>query len=298
MKSKEIIVVIGWGRMGITHAAILGGLYPERFEYQVVEPDKKVRKILTNSLGYDCFASIDEADVNGSHVLITTPPSVHERLVKKCIDSGAQSVFVEKPFGLFDNRVENDSRISVGYVLRFSEVTQTLKKIILEEGCREISLDYSSNTLVKKPKGWRNGQYGGVLNEMGSHLIDMILYLLDGENIQIDSKYTESVISDVDDIVSFEGKCGSSLVSLSLNWVNKDYRKPVWSGTLVTEKRVIKFDQQSLGIGFDPIEVDYYVRGRDFSLQMSHFIEGDTSIFCNSIQANHVHDVITCIKYN
>lgn len=284
--------------MGLTHASILGGLYPGKFDYQVVEPDNKVRKILSNSLGYECFSSIEEADVNGSLVLITTPPSVHATLVKKSIDSCAKSIFVEKPFGLFDNRVENDPRINVGYVLRFSEVTQTLKKVIMEEGCRELSLDYSSNTLQKKPKGWRNGQYGGVLNEMGSHLIDMILYLLDGEQIQIDSKHTESVISDVDDIVSFEGKCGGSLVSLSLNWTNKNYRKPVWSGKLITEKREIEFDQQSLSIGFDPIEVDYYVRGRDFSLQMSHFIEGDDSIFCDSIQANRVHDVITSIKHS
>ena len=292
----EKLIIVGWGRMGVTHAAILGGLYPERFHYQVVEPDKKIRKILAKTLGYECFASIDEVNLSGARVLITTPPAIHPMLVKKCLDEGAHNVFVEKPFGLFDNRVDNDSRIRVGYALRFSEVAQTLKKIILEEGCRELSLDYSSNTLVKKPSGWRNGPHGGVLNEMGSHLIDMILYLTCGDQIHIDSKHSESVISDVDDKVSFEGKCGSTSVSLSLNWVNKNYRKPTWSGRLVTEKREITFDQQSLSIGFDPMAVDYYVRGRDFSLQMNHFVEDDTSIFCDSIQANRVHDVITNIK--
>jgi len=292
----EKLIIVGWGRMGITHAAILGGLYPERFHYQVIEPDKKIRKILSKSLGYECFSSIDEVNLIGARVLVTTPPAIHPMLVKKCLDQGVHSLFVEKPFGLFDNRVDNDSRISVGYALRFSEVTQTLKKIILEEGCRELSLDFSSNTLVKKPTGWRNGPHGGVLNEMGSHLIDLILYLTGSETIHIDSKYSKSVISDVDDIISFEGKSGSTSLALSLNWVNKSYRKPVWSGKLVTTKREIIFDQQSLSIGFDTVAVDYYVRGRDFSLQMNHFVEGDTSIICDSIQANRVHDVITNIK--
>ncbi len=292
----EKVIIIGWGRMGITHASILGGLYPNRFHYQVIEPNKKIRRLLTKSLGYECYASVDEVNFDQANVIITTPPSIHSLLVSKSIAAGAKNIFVEKPFGIFDNRVKNDSKIKVGYVLRFSEIAQRLKQIISEEGCREFSLDYSSNTLEKKPSGWRNGPYGGVTNEMGSHLIDLILYLLDTDHIYVDSKHIESVVSDVDDIVSFKGRCGSTPVSLSLNWVNEEYRKPVWSGVLVTNKRTILFDQQSLSCGFVPIEVNYYVRGRDFSLQMSHFIEDDTSIFCDSIQANKVHDIISSLK--
>lgn len=292
----EKIVVVGWGRMGITHASIIGGLYPNRFHFQVVEPNSKIRRILKNTLGYECFASINDLDLFNARVLITTPPSYHSTLVKKCLDSGAHSVFVEKPFGLFDKRVTNDKRIYVGYVLRFSEITQKLKTIIREEGCQSLTLDYSSNTLTKKPNGWRNGEYGGVLNEMGSHLIDLILYLLDGINIEINTKKIESVVSDVDDIVNFEGKCASKPVSLSLNWTNNQYRKPVWSGKLVTSKREITFDQQSILTGYQQESIDYYVRGRDFSLQMMNFIDEGLSIHCDSIQANRVHDVITTIK--
>jgi len=294
---KEKIIVVGWGRMGITHTSILGGLYPGRFEFLIVEPDNRVRKIVKSTLGFACYKSIDEVLIDRARLIITTPPSAHSYLVEKAIEGGAHSMFVEKPFGLHDNRVGNNVNVYVGYVLRFSEVAQNLKKIITEEGCKELSLDYSSNTLSKKPQGWRNSAYGGVLNEMGSHLIDMILYLLGADNIQVKSKEISSVISDVDDIVSFSGKCGTTNVSLSLNWVNKEYRKPIWSGKLVTEKREITFDQQSLSIGFKPINVDYYVRGRDFSLQMKHFIEDNMSIFCNSIQANKVHDTISKIKF-
>ena len=81
-----------------------------------------------------------------------------------------------------------------------------------------------------------------------------------------------------------------------MNWVNSDYRKPVWSGFVQTLKRTVSFDQQSIDEGFEAASVDYYVRGRDFSLQMKHFVENDKSIICNSKEANSVHDVITKIK--
>jgi len=292
----EKIVIIGWGRMGITHTSIINGLYPGSFEFTLVEPNSKVSKMTQKTLGYSVVSDINEINVQDAVVLITTPPSIHSLLCDNVLSGGARSVFVEKPFGLFDKRVQDDSRISVGYVLRFSEVAQKLKELISEEGCLKISLDYSSHTLTKPPKGWRNSAYGGVLNEMGSHLIDLMLYLGGGQEFKVISSSIQSVISDVDDIVSVKGLLGDIEVELSLNWVNPDYRKPVWSGFLETSKQSIRFDQQSLDGGFESDSVDYYVRGRDFSLQMKHFIENDKSIICNSKQANSVHDVITKIK--
>jgi predicted dehydrogenase len=295
---KSKIVVVGWGRMGITHTAILGGLYPDGFDVQVVENNKIVRKVLSSTLGYTCFADINQVSFHNAKVLITTPPAFHSSLVKTAIENGAESVFVEKPFGLSASRVQDNDIISVGYVLRFSEIAQEIKRIIDQEGCLSLSLNYSSNTLTKKPKGWRNGLHGGVLNEMGSHLLDMMLYLLSGETIEILSQSQKSVISDVDDIISFTGSCGDSKVSLNLNWVDQNVRKPVWSGKLLTKEREIIFDMQSISSGYELCSVDYYVRGRDFSLQMKHFIEGNKNILCSSVQANRVHDFISKFKLN
>jgi predicted dehydrogenase len=296
MISKRNLVVIGWGRMGVTHTAIINGLYPKAFDFIIVEPNKIVSRITLKTLGYNIVSDLDEIVLADAIVLITTPPSVHSVLCENVLSRGARSVFVEKPFGLFDKRVNDDSRISAGYVLRFSEVVQKLKSLIQQEGCTKISLDYSSHTLTKPPKGWRNSEYGGVINEMGSHLIDLILYLGGGQEFKVLNSTIQSVISDVDDIVKVKGILGDMEVELSLNWVNPNYRKPVWSGFIETSKRTVRFDQQSVDGGFNVASVDYYVRGRDFSLQMKHFIENDKSIICNSKEANIVHDVITKIK--
>ena len=290
------VIIIGWGRMGVTHTSIVNGLYPNTFEFILVEPNSKVSMITRKTLGYRVVSDINEINVEDAIILITTPPFIHDSLCENVLTRGARSVFVEKPFGLFDKRVNDDPRISVGYVLRFSEVAQKLKSIIREEGCVKISLDYSSHTLTKPPKGWRNTEYGGVLNEMGSHLIDLMLYLGGDQEFKVLKSSIQSIISEVDDIVSVKGLLGKIEVELSLNWVNPDFRKPVWSGYVETSKETIRFDQQSIDGGFEAAPVDYYVRGRDFSLQMKHFIENDKSIICNSKEANSVHDVITKIK--
>lgn len=290
------IVVVGWGRMGVTHTSIISGLYPERFDFEVVEPNWKIRLLTKRTLGYRLFGDLQDVDLSGKTVLITTPPHTHESLCNQAIKGGARAIFVEKPFGLFDNRVSESTLITVGYVLRFTEVAQELKSIIQEEGCQRISLDYTSHTLTKRPKGWRNSVHGGVLNEMGSHLIDLLFYLLGNQDLEVSESQIQSVVSDVDDIVRVRGMLGESSVELNLNWVESSSRKPVWSGRLVTSEREVVFDQQSIEGGFKLSQVGYYVRGRDFSDQMKHFIEGDTSIRCDATQANKVHDAITKIK--
>jgi predicted dehydrogenase len=292
----EKLIIIGWGRMGITHASIINGLYPNKYDTIIVEPNRKVRLITRQTFGYKVVKDISDISLLNAKVLITTPPIMHKDLTDIALRCGANSVFVEKPFGLFDKRVSDDPRITIGYVLRFTEIAQELKNIISAEGCVRIQLDYSSHTLTKPPKGWRNSIHGGVLNEMGSHLIDLMLYLGGEHNFKIESSFVKSVISDVDDIVSVKGTLGNIKVELSLNWVNSNYRKPIWSGSIETNNRILQFDQQSIDGGFDAARVDYYVRGRDFSLQMKHFIENDKTIICDSLQANKVHDVIMKIK--
>ena len=290
------IIIIGWGRMGITHASIINGLYPAIFNFEIVETNLFIKKVTEKSFGYVVHRSTKTVDFRDALVLITTPPFFHEETVASAIKGGALSIFVEKPFGLHDKRVVDSSIISVGYVLRFTEVAQQLKKIVNLQGCNKIKLMYNSNTITAIPKGWRNTEYGGVLNEMGSHLIDLAFYISGNKSFEIVSSRFESVISNVDDKVIISAYLGSVEFELTLNWVNSGYRKPVWSGEIITNEGVVNFDQQSIDMGIDYSQVDYYVRGRDFSLQMKHFIELIPDIKATSKEANAVHDFIVAAK--
>ncbi len=293
---KQKIVIFGLGRMGITHASIIGGLYPDRFEFIVIEPNKLMGSIARSTLNLSVLNKLGNLDLKDSYVVVTSPPFFHSEIVDVCVSAGAKSIFVEKPFGLYDNRVICADNIRVGYVFRYNEVIQKLRKMVEADGCQRIKLVYNSNTLTSKPSGWRNGKYGGVLNEMGSHLIDLLFYITGRITFRITKYKSDSVISDVDDIVEIIGYVDDVEFSLHLNWVNIDSRKPVLTGELEINSQIIKFDQQSIDGGFEIAQVDYYVRGRDFSIQMEHFINNDMSICCSSDEANRVQDFIKFIK--
>ena len=158
-----------------------------------------------------------------------------------------------------------------------------MKENLNTKNILSISGEYLSNTIEKKPKGWRNGSYSGVLNEMGSHIIDLVNYILNETEFNLISSKSQSVISDVDDIVEaeFETKNGISFF-LSLNWIKKEIRKPIFKLEIIMktgEKFLI--DQQQIKIFNSKNKLDkiisvndltqtlpYYLRGVDFTNQM------------------------------
>ena len=113
---------------------------------------------------------------------------------------------------------------------------------------KSIHGQYLSNTIEKKPKGWRNSTYSGVLNEMGSHVIDLILYIIENDNMDVLFSKKESIVSDIDDIVEAKLKTSNDIsISMYFNWVKKDVRKPIF-GLEIEMKDGYKYsiDQQQI----------------------------------------------------
>ena len=142
---------------------------------------------------------------------------------------------------------------------------------------------YLSNTLVSKPVGWRNGEFSGVLNEVGSHVIDLIQYILGENQFEVIDVEKESVISDVDDIVRAKLKSKNNIfISLYFNWVKKDVRKPLFDLEIKMKNgETYSIDQQQIrylnsqGGLLNRISVTdlaetvpFYLRGIDFTKQM------------------------------
>jgi len=288
------LVIIGWGRMGITHSSILGGMAAVTIE--IVEHDPKIRKILSANFDYLVYSNISEVDMKGKYVVVSTPPAFHKDITESVLSRGAKRVFVEKPGGLSQQKLPVDDRIIVGYVLRYTEVAQLLREIVEDEGCLELSLDYSSHTVTSKTKGWRSESNSGLLEEVGCHMLDLMNYILCPSKVDIVSLKGERYFSKGYDMLKGHFVADKSVFKLSLNWSDPKRRKPFWHGELKTNKRTIKFDQQKLDIPFDINTVDYYVRGREFSNQMLHFINDDMSIGCSSRSSNNVHDLIQRIN--
>ena len=280
------ILIYGFGRMGLTHFGILKGLNPE-IKFTIVEPSKVLRKLLKQNIKADFYADDSTLKEGFDITLITTPPFIHLELVKNCINRGDDKVFVEKPFGGFtninDNSFYDSKNIYIGYVLRFNPCIQWVKSNINQENILSISGQYLSNTLVSKPSGWRNGKFSGVLNEVGSHVIDLIQYISGETQFEVLEVEKKSVVSDIDDIVRAKLKSKNNIfISLYFNWVKKDVRKPMFDleikmkngETYSIDQQQIKYLNSEGGlinrIGVTDIAetVPFYLRGVDFTKQM------------------------------
>jgi predicted dehydrogenase len=300
------ILIYGFGRMGLTHFSILNGLN-SKLEFSVIEPNKLLRRILNKNIKAKFYSDDSYLKEPFDITLITTPPSIHLQLLEKSIKRGDKKIFIEKPFGGYTNinfdNINVDKNIYIGYVLRFNPCIQWVKSNINSLEIKSIHGQYLSNTIEKKPKGWRNGPFSGVLNEMGSHVIDLIQYIVGNDQMEVVSSKKESIISDIDDIVEATLKTENDVsVSLYFNWVKKDVRKPVF-GIEIEMKDGNKYsiDQQQVN-KYNPngdfIEkvtvtdlakaVPFYLRGIDFTDQILDLL-GEQKIMANVNEALDVN---------
>lgn len=303
------ILIYGFGRMGLTHYSILKGLNPE-ISFSVIEPNKMLRALLKKNIDAKFYADDENLLEAFDITLITAPPSMHLGLLEKSLQRGDRRVFVEKPFGGYTNtsmvNLSEYSHIYIGYVLRFNPCIQWVKRNIKPKDVKSIHGEYLSNTIEKKPKGWRNGPFSGVLNEMGSHVIDLIQYIIGDDSMEISSSKKQSIISDIDDIVEAELLTTNNIsISMYFNWVKKEVRKPVFSIDIsmkdghkysVDPQRIIKYSEDGqlvakLSITDMAKAVPFYLRGVDFTEQMMDLL-GEQKIMANVKDAVSVNTLM------
>lgn len=280
--------------MGLTHYAILNQLI-ENADFVFVDPDKKVNFFAKRNLSAKIVSSDKNLNQSFDFALVCTPPMFHISILNDCLSNKIPNIFVEKPFGgvnddfsILDNSTQC---ISVGYVLRFNPIVQWVKEFIVIEKIEKVEGYYFSNTIEKKPKGWRNGLYSGVTNEVGAHILDLCIYLFGLSDPNIIFKQSDSVISDVDDILIADLEDKTIKYHFHFDWVNKEYRKPVFKFVItMKDGTIIRFDQQKVELFNDnnllkkislvdiAQKVPFYLRGVEFTNQMQDFIGSKNTI--------------------
>jgi predicted dehydrogenase len=289
------VLIYGLGRMGLTHYSILNQLI-ENADVVFVEPDKKLNFFAKWNLKARIITSDKGINEPFDYALVCTPPMFHIPILENCINNIIPNIFIEKPFGGvnddFSNLVNYNKSISVGYVLRFNPIVQWVKEFIDIVNIKKVDGFYFSNTIEKKPKGWRNGLYSGVTNEVGSHIIDLCVYLFGLSNPSIIDKKLNSVISDVDDVLIADLEDKSIKYHFHFDWVNKLYRKPVFKFRITfNDDTFMKFDQQKaehfdnnnnllsrIAVTDIAEKVPFYLRGVEFTSQMQDFIGSKKTI--------------------
>jgi predicted dehydrogenase len=303
------VLIYGFGRMGLTHYSILNKLTKAKFTF--VDPSFFVKFIASRNVIADVHPNDSMLDQPFDYTLICTPPMYHISTLKKSLRRGDGKIFVEKPFGANDDfRIDDHyevDHVSVGYVLRYNPVVKWFKSNIDLTTVEAVECSYNSNTIEKKPKGWRNSSYSGVANEMGSHLIDLCLHIFGLSEVKIMHKKVLSVLSDVDDIVTFDCTSNGLRFHFNFNWVNPLYRKPVFEikvkckdgiTYVLDQQRVVvyrngEFIRQHSCVDISA-SVPFYLRGVEFTSQMQDFL-GESRIATNVDEANQTRTIINSV---
>jgi myo-inositol 2-dehydrogenase / D-chiro-inositol 1-dehydrogenase len=118
------ISVLGVGRLGAPHAAVLASL--PGVSLTIYDADPARANDVAAPLGARAVGSIDEAFADAEAMVIVTPTDTHVPLMKRAIDQGLPT-FCEKPIAigipetrdLVDPVQRKDGRLQIGFQRRF-----------------------------------------------------------------------------------------------------------------------------------------------------------------------------------
>lgn len=297
--------LIGVGKMGISHLAIANQTVGIEIK-AVCDTSRPLLHFIEKNTKFKAYSDykkmVDEVPLDG--VMINVPNAYHYEIAEYCIKKGI-NVFVEKPLtlsyaeskALVDLAVTHNVKGQVGYVNRFNPIFQHLKKLLNEDVIGDI-INYSNRmtggVVLKENNGWRNDytKGGGCLFDYGPHCFDLAIYLF-GTDVKVTSSILKKIFStNVDDMVSSTLIHSDKIVGLNyINWSDGSVRKASNSIEIFGTKGKIIANKQELSIfltegndglglveGWNQLyitdentDVDYYLRGEDFSRQLKEF---------------------------
>jgi len=301
--------IIGLGKMGLSHVAILGGHADVELtavcdtSSMVLNAFNRYRPDIKIYEDFQKMYNSEELDA----VVIATPTKLHHMMAKPAIEKGIH-IFCEKPFSLtleqgeeMTSLVEKHKVINqVGYHNHFIGTFREMKRLIKENVIGDL-LHFTGEAygpVVVKEKGntWRSksSEGGGCLFDYASHVLNLIQEVID-RPVRVKGTLLKKFFSkEVEDGV-FSSLITSSGLSgtISVNWSDETYRKMSTSLTVFGSKGKIVCDATELKVFLKEentnekltkgwsikyitdlaLPVDFYLRGEEYSAQLDYFIE-------------------------
>lgn len=299
------ILVVGGGKMGATHLA-LAAQYAGKQGVALCDPKWSVRTLF-GMLGFRTYTSLEEAIKKGADlkgVLIATPTRFHAQMTEMALKNGLP-VFVEKPLTLDPDRSMALVKLAevtgvpaqTGFVLRYIATFLRLRELVVDGrlGAVECYEATMLGNVVTKPlpeESWQGDftRGGGALNEYGPHLIDLCHFVF-GRVAQVDSAEKGHVhCAKADDRIDVEWTHENGIHGhMRIDWCDTTKRKSVNEFRVTFEKAEVRVDNSAVELiwrdGVDlpegsedlatqprPLNVGFYLRGEEFSLELEAFI--------------------------
>lgn len=302
--------VIGLGKMGISHAAILGGL-PDVELVAVCDADSLMesgfKKMTRIPFFSDYKKMIDQ--VAPDCVYVVTPTKFHYDMVMYALKKGCH-VFCEKPFALTleqgremvalsqEKRLVNQVGYHNRYIGTFNEMKRLLKKGIIGTPFHFMGEAYGPVVMRKKGGTWRSDKKtgGGCIEDYAAHVLNLIDYVCDSPIKGCAGVSMPSIFSSgVEDAVYASLQLENGLRGqLAVNWSDDTVRKMTTSLKIEGDRGKLEADATTLiiylrednpefglekGWNFRYITeltnmVDFNLRGEEYTAETAAFLEG------------------------
>jgi len=298
--------IVGLGKMGLSHASIINA-HPDLDLVAVCDSStlilEALKKYGTSSTYTDYVKMINENELES--LFVATPTKFHAEMVIYALEHNI-NVFCEKPFSLTLEQAQRMVELAaakklvnqVGYHNRFIGTFNFLKKLIsmgtLGQIYHFVGEAYGPVVVKRKEGTWRSesSEGGGCLLDYASHVINLIEFVLgninDVSGVMLKKVFSKRVEDAVYANLSLENGCSGML---SVNWSDETYRKMSTQltvigteGKIVTDahemKIFIKNENKELGLekGWNmryitdlTEQVDFYLRGEEYSAQVDYF---------------------------
>ena len=156
------------------------------------ETREQAARLAPGAASVESFEALLDQDLGG--VVIATPSAMHAEQVRRALDRGL-AVFCQKPLGRTEAEVRAlveaarraDRLLSVDLSYRFTEAAQALRTLVQQGalgGVHAVDLTFHNAWGPDKPWFYDPAlSGGGCVMDLGVHLVDLALWLLEGAEV-------------------------------------------------------------------------------------------------------------------
>lgn len=270
------VLIVGFGRMGISHCFQISGSVLGKVEFTIVDPSWLARIIskilLPNS---HCYNLIEKAPSNHNLGILCTPPTNRRRDIE-AIRKKCEYVLVEKPV-----LVQLPENAMSGYVMQYAPIVDQVSDLLInnELDVVEIYVNVQSNLNFDNASGtWRTrGTGSGLTSEFLGHALTFCLTPI-FKNIELDIVLLD-VVKNNRNISELKLKINGIKTTCVIEG-NKNVRKTRYlTEYKLNENDVLYFDTYKINFRGKTTympqivpDISYFLRSYEFAAQCDRII--------------------------
>jgi predicted dehydrogenase len=274
--SKETFraAVVGLGKMGLLHASVLNVMKNVEI-VGLCEKSSMIRRLIKKLLKdvkiVDDIVKLADLDLDA--VFVTTPIPTHFFLGKTIYaESVAPNFFVEKTLAANYSQSQELCKLAgrsggvnmVGYMKRFSVTFNKAKELLDQNLIGEVSsfkaYAYSSDFAEIDKNSKVSGSRGGVLMDLGSHVVDLALWYFGNLDVKM-VKLRSIKPSGSEDEAKFEViNDGGVEGSVDVSWCKSDYRMPEFGLSILGTKGELTVNDDEVELKLDNEKLNKWYR--------------------------------------